>query len=845
MVFTFEEGIEKLKKILVNEDTPILFLGAGFSYGAINKANAMGAKDLKKYIYDKYIVDNIEDDDKEEVKLYNLRKLCDEVYNIHKGNKKKLYNTLKSLYENTQPAEFHTKLTSYPWKEIYTVNVDDLIENIYLKKEINLQVQNKKEIETVNEDIQLYKLHGCVNNLENGLIFSDSEYRTLITSSLDAKLNHFVGEIQRKNTIMLGASFDEPDILFYLQKYEDAGCKYRNNELIIIDYNPSRSLRTLAEKLNATLIKGSAEDFLNYLSKLNYNPGKLEKARIDLNYNGIYMLNNIEQLYINPYESKLYEGYFCQWQDVHDEWTFNTNNLTLAQNKLDNLINRKNNIKCFSIYGKYFSGKSCLLKQLAYYLKTKGYDVFEYKGRFLNTNSIINYIRMHDGAKVCLVIDNASYYYEQIEKIFAENIGNNELLVLTASRIYYHLKKKYYLEGNTYYEYRMKNEFVRMESKLIRDTLREKKFLSYMASYSEDEQNQEIYRCNTIANLIVKLTYGNINRRQNRYIEKSFEKMSFLERRLIIELAVFDMVDIEVYPRELFVNRYGRNIILDEDIISSVTKIVDYVRMDINELSLRNSIVEKYVLSNFKHDIPDIMIELLKYVSRYVTETKNDIWYIIFQGLLKEDILTKRLKLDSISIKKIYFSLKEEYGKISYYWLQLGLYMQNIGDFISAYNYLEISSSIRPKSYKIQHALARNYMRYANNTSNYKLARELFDEGEKRIMALIDSKDYYKEKAKPFSITSYVLEKIKFANKFDECPTHEELMKIFNLIESLDNDEKYMEKMRYAFYTILEKYDKLNSILKINFDSPYFKYVGRRNILTESDLDYESRAEDL
>ena len=49
---TLEGAKELLNSILLTDNTPILFLGAGFSCGASNKANAMDGCKLKEYIYD-------------------------------------------------------------------------------------------------------------------------------------------------------------------------------------------------------------------------------------------------------------------------------------------------------------------------------------------------------------------------------------------------------------------------------------------------------------------------------------------------------------------------------------------------------------------------------------------------------------------------------------------------------------------------------------------------------------------------------------------------------------------------------------------------------------------------
>ena len=182
-----------------------------------------------------------------------------------------------------------------------------------------------------------------------------------------------------------------------------------------------------------------------------------------------------------------------------------------------------------------------------------------------------------------------------------------------------------------------------------------------MASLREDAQPNEIYKQKSMANLIASLTYGNVFKRNKNKLNITFKSFSDLEKQLLIELAIFDTADIEIYPRELFTERYGKRISLDEDVTRNMAKIVDYVRMDENGLSLRNAIIEKYILISNKKELGDRIIDILRYVSRYVSERRNDIWYIIFQCLLKEDILENRLKLKKNDIKRIYFSVKKEY----------------------------------------------------------------------------------------------------------------------------------------------------------------------------------------
>lgn len=831
MLMTIDEARQQLEKVLLTS-TPTLFLGAGFSVGAESMFNTMEGDDLRNYIFDKLVDGKIEKDDYDEVKAYNLRRLCDEVYSIY-GRKQELMELLTRCFKNTRPSgnRFHLKLTNYPWKKIYTVNIDDLVENVYAENGKEIVVQNSSKLRNCDDKTELYKLHGCVNNVDEGYIFSEEEYRELITRRLDAKLNSFTMEIQNNDIIFIGASMDEPDIDYYLKVYSDAGCKYRNNKLIFVDYNPSHYLKQYVQKLDAILIKASAEEFLNLIAEINFKPDAYQTSKINLNYHGISCLSDIAKLYENPYESKLYEGNFCKWQDVQANWVFENSNYQKAICELDRLLDSGENINCFSIYGPVFAGKSCLLKQLGYYLFNKGYDVLEYKGRYLDKRSIFKYIDNSPASKFVLIIDGGSYYYEQIENMFKIDIHKKQLVILTASREYYHKKKRYYLMGNSFYEFRQNDIINKNDAQSIRKTLDDKSHLSYMSSLTQKQQAAEILQQKSMVNLIVKLTYGSVIKKIKNSYKKTFDNFDELEKQLLTELVIFDVADIEIYPRELFTERYGRHIKVDNNIGTDNMRIIDYVRMDTGGLSLRNEVINDYIINTRSDDIKDILISILKFLSKLIVEKSNDTWYIIFQCLLKEDVLENKLKLNFKNIKDIYFSLKEEYKDISYYWLQLGLFEQKNDNYISAYNYLEKSASIRPNSYKIQHAIARNYMRHANNIQNSDEALRLFDEGERRMKELIESKEYFKEKAKPFSVNCYIIEKIKFLKKFDLEISNSEIRYMNTALNSVQNAmDPYMEKVFGIYYAFMEQKNKL-SLLNIDLDSPYIKFVGSDNSL--------------
>lgn len=825
-----DENRELLSKILLHS-IPTLFLGAGFSIGSKNKNPVMDGKDLKTHIIKELLENKVNQKQLEEIKGYDLKDVCESVYSTYGKieGKELLSDLLVKCFLDTYPTKdgFHLKLTCYPWKNIFTVNVDDLVENIFSINKEKIFIQNSRKLKEEPDSMPiLYKLHGCVKNPKEGFVFSISEYDELITKRLDARLNKFTQDLLNNNVIFIGASMDEQDIRYYLKIYEDAGYKYRKNQIVFIDPSPSFKLINAVKNLGAILIEANTEEFLNFVFDLHYQPNELDRTRFSLSYNGIFRLSEIEKHYEIPYESKLYFGDNCSWQDVSDNWIFETQSIQNARSELDTFLSQNNSTSCFSIYGPIFSGKSCILKELGYYLSSKGYEVLEYRGRQLNLDALKKYIEKTPANHIAFIIDSAAYYYDKIEKILKWSINNKKVIILTASRSYFHKRKKYYLEGESFFEYEVVDKINRKDSITIANKLDEKSHLSFLSSKDFNSRIHYILQRQSIINFIIGLTYNNVSKRIKIQYEKCLPKLSNDEQILLLELAIFDTLEIEYYPRELFVERYGSCINFDSDINIMEMGIIDLARMDEKGICLRNNLIIKSVIAKYKDDIPDTVIKILITISRYVEEKKANVWYYIFQCLLKEDLLKDRLKLDFEKINNLFLSVKNYYRETSYYWLQLGILYQNNKDYSSAFTYLQQSYSIRPYSYQIQHAIARNYLKAANSIFDLPEAIAHFSEGEKLMKELIDSKDYYKIKAKPFSISSYIAEKIRFTNIHGLTPTDKDLKYIINVLSSVkDQKSDYIENAFASFYYFLKKYDKL-SLLKISMDSRFLKYLA-------------------
>ncbi len=144
--FMIEKEEKQLLDEIMKDSSPVLFLGAGFSKGSKNENNTLDGKGIWNLILESLVLKKADESDIDEIKGYNLRRLCEYVYTLY-GGKKELTELLTSCFKGTKPDgnKFHLKLTSYPWKKIFTVNIDDLIENMVFYISMFDQGRNSRE----------------------------------------------------------------------------------------------------------------------------------------------------------------------------------------------------------------------------------------------------------------------------------------------------------------------------------------------------------------------------------------------------------------------------------------------------------------------------------------------------------------------------------------------------------------------------------------------------------------------------------------------------------------------------------------------------------------------------
>lgn len=214
---TQEEAINKLVECLI-EGNVMLFTGAGFSLEAVNGDNQPlpSGNKLKRMILSDVLELKEESD---EYKALNQEKLPDVItYAEDVKGKSSVEDYLTHLFKDCQPKDFHKIIASFPWKRVYTTNIDDVFENAapkgrYIAQNMRRLQKNSYGIEKTD----YFKLHGCVRNPSAGYVFSSEDYDEETTVKDHSGLHSYSLDIQTNNFVFIGFDDNEYDINSYLK----------------------------------------------------------------------------------------------------------------------------------------------------------------------------------------------------------------------------------------------------------------------------------------------------------------------------------------------------------------------------------------------------------------------------------------------------------------------------------------------------------------------------------------------------------------------------------------------------------------------------------------------------
>lgn len=832
------EDIKKLDRCLVS-GSPVLFTGAGFSLGATKGTDEMipSGNELKTLIVKALLGIDETQPEFEELSKVSLSDVCS--YATTMVSEHRLKDFIVEHLAGFHPRGYHETILSFDnWKKIYTVNIDDVVENSQCGNKFVVQNSHRKKEYSKANKTEYIKLHGCVRNTDGRIVFSHSQYVDSMLHSTDYRFSSFAQDMQVDNFVIIGTEMNEINQDYYIQLFKTSSDKTIHGQLFYINPKPSIIFKTRAKSIGATIIEWSAEEFANHLSSLS--PTVLShKQSIDIKgFLNVRSKYEREKACFTSYKSELYFGDYPCYKDVIFDWDFvNPEVEDIIASILVATRNKKSVRLMYALYGKSLVGKSVYLKRIAVSLLNDNFAVYEFCGREFDIRYFAKCIKNIDETNIALFVDDASFYYREIGTLISLFPLERNLIIISAARSYAHFRKRYCLVSESWFEeILISGETVDdYFAANIADRLDEKGLLGKLKADNNNTRIEKIKKYNDVSSFLYSITNGRhfqdrIIRNYSGLSDKFKEEHNFL-----IQLSIFYKMNLPFFPREIYFILYGEKA---KSIMGNIENYVTYFP-DRNGYAIRNSFMVPHILEHVSNKKRVRLIaEVLMYVSPQVVDGYHSYWNEIASTLMKCRLLRRPLGLTNEWIKRLLSSIKNYYNDDYNYWLQVGLSEQYDGDFDLALNHFQQAESLSPNSYLVKNAIARNFLRQANVINDKNKADSLFNEGVRRMVSLIREREEFQVRA--YSTHCLLFERIRFYRKYDTIPDTETLQDMYKSLQSIfekNPDDPMSKHISNVFRKFVDEKNLKNKLPKMTLqDLSIFKGMTKDEDMSEIDF---------
>ncbi len=424
--------LSELVKRIRSENT-VLFFGAGSSIPS-------GAPSVTNII-DRFGTTFGFDSDE-----YSLSELASLVEQAR--SRKEMINALRIPFEKLTPTGSLLNLPLYSWRNIYTTNYDNLIEQVYERNDADLSVIASNfdfGIQKVPEATKLYKLHGTidkdeVDGIHSRIIISENdydltaEYRESLYKSLESDL---IGS----DLVIIGYSLSDPHIKALISKALEINAKSHSPatiNLLLFKADENRAL--LHEKRGIKVAFGGLDEFFVELHSQR-DPTKLvftssgDPLEVSPSLRPVTLDVDHEIKASIKDASSMFNGWPASYADIASNLTFTR---TLGS-KIDININGAMSI-CSILLGASGTGKSTLAKQVLYQKNQASLYCWEHKVNHSllpkSWEKVANKLK-EDNEFGVLLIDEAHHHIYEINNLvdlLVSDENYNLKLILVSAR---------------------------------------------------------------------------------------------------------------------------------------------------------------------------------------------------------------------------------------------------------------------------------------------------------------------------------------------------------------------------------------------------------------------------
>ena len=365
---------------------------------------------------------------------------------------------LTKRYHGCKPGPTVKWLTNFVWKAAFTFNIDDAFESAYQananRKQTWVSINYDSEYRTnfSPSEIPIVHLHGFVREPEKKYVFSTVEYGR-VTRGQNPWMHVLSELLSSEPFIIAGTSLNEPDLEYYLSGRTETSPRKNRGPSILVEPSPDAVTENDCLRHGLILVKGTLAEFLSWLDEKIGQPPTIAELTIPPN-EGIFYPKppNLKQIvFFSAFElvrpiapstevkmlSPFFYGRSPSWSDLANSVDIPTDDELKLSSKARMILESNPTQKfMFCVKGEPGSGKTTMIRRVAYNLAREGRIVFSLIGRSaIDMEKVVACLSMVT-KPYAILIDSAADHAQFINSILNHPQLSNPFLIIAAERSY-------------------------------------------------------------------------------------------------------------------------------------------------------------------------------------------------------------------------------------------------------------------------------------------------------------------------------------------------------------------------------------------------------------------------
>ncbi|MCF3194537.1 SIR2 family protein [Pseudomonas bubulae] len=682
---------------------------------------------------------------------------------------------LESSFNHITPSADYDTVAKYVWRRIYTLNIDTGLDRALTR----LSNQNINKLSASDpyvdpspffENLEYIKLNGTADRIQDGVIFSASEYAKATASHLPW-YSQCASDFVRSPILFIGTQLNEPLLKYHIERYKTLNPTPQGVSYLIARSATAIQIAAL-KRYKIEFIPGTLSDFTSWLSsEVPVPPRPFDVAQEKLpqlkdfsektteaqdRYAELFEHVKIIKREAFDYLPKnseatikdFYKGFKPTWNDIVEGIPAKLDVLDDCINKITN-INIETEKKLIPLIGPAGSGKATLVKQICHHFcLVEDWEVFFIEGtpdNLLETLVAIEQASKH--SKIIVGIESIEFLTEQLLTTLSSRKLSKTLLIASERESTWNRRARHSLQ-DFYQSPVYVREFSSNDAEKILLKLEQYGSWTRLGRMSNPERTKELLN-RSKKQLLIALLEATLGRGFERIIEEEFSAIKSDEEKVLLAIVTIITDRRSNAPITLIDRALEKiSILSGATVISS--GLAGIIHHQGGTMFARHPVYARFLIE--RSFDPSLTAKALNAVLQAFSDYKSPVIRhlkkteaTIYKSLINHKFLFESLKGKQDLVIGTYSKLEKKFESDGLFWLQYGLSLRDFNANSDALEKLKIAKAAYSMPHTL-HALGQQLLISALETTHESAALSLADEAREileRLDETYESDDTY------------------------------------------------------------------------------------------------------